>query len=134
MELNFKIKDKSEKSLKLRKSNLSNFKKKGFPNKKLEGWKFTDLEKVLKDNFKELNNKQSENKKPKIQNFKFNHNSIILINGKLESFDFKPENFVNKNYLSIKELELDHHLNFANESENNSMQNLNTALLEGGFC
>ena len=134
MELNFKIKDKSEKSLKLRKFNLSNFKKKGFPNKKLEGWKFTDLEKVLKDNFKELNNKQSENKKPKIQNFKFNHNSIILINGKLESFDFKPENFVNKNYLSIKELELDHHLNFANESENNSMQNLNTALLEGGFC
>ena len=52
MELNFKIKDKSEKSLKLRKSYLSNFKKKGFPNKKLEGWKFTDLEKVLKDNFK----------------------------------------------------------------------------------
>ena len=56
MELNFKIRDKSDKSLKLREENLSNFKKKGFPNKREEDWKFTDLEKFLKDNFDELNN------------------------------------------------------------------------------
>ena len=46
MELNFKIKDKSDKSLNIREANLSTFKKKGFPNKREEDWKFTDLEKV----------------------------------------------------------------------------------------
>ena len=88
MELNFKIKDKSDKSLKLREANLSTFKKKGFPNKREEDWKFTDLEKVLSENFKELHNNHLDNKKPNVQNLKFSHNSITLINGKLESFDF----------------------------------------------
>ena len=63
MELNFKIKDKSDKSLKLREANLSTFKKKGFPNKREEDWKFTDLEKVLSENFKELHNEKLDNKK-----------------------------------------------------------------------
>ena len=47
MELNFKIKDKSDKSLNIREANLSTFKKKGFPNKREEDWKFTDLEKII---------------------------------------------------------------------------------------
>ena len=55
MELNFKIKDGLDKHLKLREEKLNYFKKKGFPNKRLEDWKFTDLEKILKENFKELN-------------------------------------------------------------------------------
>ena len=134
MELNFKIKDKTEKSFNLRKSNLLDFKKRGFPNKKSEDWKFTDLEKVLNDNFEELNNEQSAKKTPNFQNLKFTHNSIVLINGELESFDFKSENFKDKNYLPVKKLELDHHLIFANEFKNNPMQNLNTALHQGGFC
>ena len=83
MELNFKIKDKSEKGYKLRETKLSNFKKKGFPNKREEEWKFTDLEKILNENFKELNNEKLENKKPNILNLGFDHNSIILINGNL---------------------------------------------------
>ena len=70
MELNFKIKDKSDKSHKLREANLSIFKKKGFPNKREEDWKFTDLEKVLSENFKELHNKQLDNKKPNVQDLK----------------------------------------------------------------
>ena len=99
MELNFKIKDKSDKSLKLREANLSTFKKKGFPSKREEDWKFTDLEKVLSKNFKELHNKQLDDKKPNVQDLKFSHNSITLINGKLESFDFKSENLKDKDYL-----------------------------------
>ena len=66
MELNLKIKDKSDKHTKLRKEKLDYFKNKGFPNKRQEEWKFTDLEKILKDNFEELNNKKS---KIKIQIF-----------------------------------------------------------------
>ncbi len=133
MELNFKIKDESDKSLKQREANLLIFKKKGFPNKKEEEWKFTDLEKILTKNFKELNNKKSVNSKPKANSLEFDHNSITLINGKLAKYDFRFENFKNGNILSIKEIELDNHLNFANELKNNQMQNLNTALHEGGF-
>ena len=73
MELNFKIRDKSDKSLKLREENLSNFKKKGFPNKREEDWKFTDLERFLKDNFDELNNDKLNDKKPNFHNFSFIH-------------------------------------------------------------
>ncbi len=133
MELNFKIKDKSGRNFKQRETNLSTFHKKGFPNKREEEWKFTDLEKILSDNFKELNNEKLENEKPKIKNLSFDHNSIILINGKLDSFDFKLENFKDKNTLMIKEFDLDHHLNFADELKNNIMQNLNTALHEDGY-
>ena len=134
MELNFKIIDKSDKSLKIREANLSTFKKKGFPNKREEDWKFTDLEKVLNENFKELNNSQLDNKKPNLKDLKFSHNSITLVNGKLESFDFKSENQKDKNCFKIKELNFDQHLNFANECKDSLMQNLNTALHEGGFC
>ena len=133
MELNFKIRDKPNKSLKLREENLTNFKKKGFPNKREEDWKFTDLEKFLKDNFVELNNDNVNNKKPDFHEFSFIHNSIKLINGKLQSFDFKSENLKNKNYFSITNLDFNHHLNFANNLKDNPMQNLNTALHEGGF-
>ena len=133
MELNFKIKDKSDKSHKLREANLSIFKKKGFPNKREEDWKFTDLEKVLSENFIELHNEQQDYKKPIVQDLKFSHNSITLINGKLESFDFKSENLKDEKYLEINELNLDQHLNFANKLKDNPMQNLNTALHEGGF-
>ena len=101
MELNFKIRDKSDKSFKLREKNLTNFKK-GFPNKREEDWKFTDLEKFLKDNFDELNNDNLKDKKPDFQEFSFIHNSIKLINGKLQSFDFKPENLKDKNNFNFK--------------------------------
>ena len=133
MELNFKIRDKPNKSLKLREENLTNFKKKGFPNKREEDWKFTDLEKFLKDNFDELNNDNLNDKNPDFHEFSFIHNSIKLINGKLQSFDFKSENLKNKNYFSITNLDFNHHLNFANNLKDNPMQNLNTALHEGGF-
>ncbi len=133
MDLNFKIKNESDKSFKLRETNLLNFKKNGFPNKKSEDWKFTDLEKVLNDNFKELNNGQTERGEPKTQNLQFKHNAITLINGKLERFNFEPENFQDKNFLLIKELNPDQNFNFANEFKNDPMQNLNIALNEGGF-
>ncbi len=133
MELNFKIKDRLDKHLKLREEKLNYFKKKGFPNRRLEEWKFTDLEKILRENFKELNNEKSINKNQNIIDLGFKHNSITLINGKLDSFNFKIENFKDKNYSPINELEFDLLFNFVNESKENSMQNLNTALYEGGF-
>ena len=133
MELNFKIKDSLDKHTKLREEKLNYFKKKGFPNKRLEDWKFTDLEKILKENFKELNNKKLKKKNPNLIDLGFEHNSITLINGKLDSFNFNTENFKDKTYSPINELGLDLILNFVDGSKENSMQNLNTALHEGGF-
>ena len=133
MELNFKIKDKSGKNFTEREANLSTFKEKGFPNKREEEWKFTDLEKILNDNFKELSNEMLEKKVTNFKNLSFNHNSIKLVNGKLESFDFKLENFKNKNMVLVKEFDLDTHLNLVKNLSENQMQNLNTALQDGGF-
>ena len=88
----------------------------------------------MSDNFKELNNDILKNQRPRVDGLGFDHNSIILINGKLDTFNFKLENLKNKNSVLVEELNLNHHLNFAEELKNNSMQNLNTALNEGGFC
>ena len=133
MELNFKIEDRLGKNLAQREANLSIFKKKGFPNKREEEWKFTDLEKILNENFKELSNVNLEKKVSNFQNLSFDHNSIKLVNGKLESFDFKLENFKNKNMTVIKEFDFDTHLNFVKNFRDNQMQNLNIALHDGGF-
>ena len=80
-----------------------------------------------------MNNNKLNDEKPDFHDLVLSHNSITLINGKLQSFDFKSENFEDKNYFSITNLGLDHHLNFANSLKDNPMQNLNTALHEGGF-
>ena len=100
MELNLKIKDSLDKHTKLREEKLNYFKKKGFPNKRLEDWKFTDLEKILKENFKELNNKKLKKKNPNLIDLGFKHNSIIVVNGKLNAFDFKVEKFQDKKFFA----------------------------------
>ena len=87
----------------------------------------------MKENFNELNNEKLENQNPKIINLGFKHNSIIVVNGKLNAFDFKVENFKDKNFSTISELELDYLLNFFDVSKDSSMQSLNIALHEGGF-
>ena len=48
------IKGISLEEKKLREESLRLFEKSGFPNKRIEEWKFTDLNKIITDNFKEL--------------------------------------------------------------------------------
>ena len=93
------------------------------------------IEKDIQSKWNESNafTAKIDNKKPSIQDLKISHNSITLVNGKLESFDFKSENLKDENFFKINEFHLDQHLNFANELKDNRMQNLNTALHEGGF-
>ena len=59
------IKDLSLEEKNLRKKNLDLFFQKGFPNKKNEDWKFTDLNAILGKNFNHIANKDliSEEKK-----------------------------------------------------------------------
>ena len=47
-----KIKDLSPEDKNLRRENLDLFHKNGFPNKKEEDWKFSDLNSILSKNYK----------------------------------------------------------------------------------
>ena len=94
-----KIKNLSPEEISLRKKNLDLFYQTGFPNKKDEDWKFSDLNSILSNNFKNIVNNDFL---PKEQNFKlideFEHNFIFLLNGRLVSYDFSHEE---KNKISI---------------------------------
>ena len=95
------IKNLSIEEKNLRKKNLDLFYQNGFPNKKKEDWKFTDLNSILGKNFNNIINKDfiSEDKKLKIIE-KFEHNFIFLLDGKLISNSFDYED---KNKISVKD-------------------------------
>ena len=92
------------KKVELRKKNLESFIKKGFPNKRVEEWKFSDLNQIISSNIKELSffNKVSEqsNFDHSIIIKNFDHNKIIFINGLLSKVDFEHEE---KNNIEIIE-------------------------------
>ena len=88
-----KIKNISLEEKKSRKESLNIFNKEGFPNKRLEEWKFTDFNKIINDNFNELSSFQQVKNLDTIDELKdFEHNSIILINGVFQSSSFNFEN------------------------------------------
>ena len=85
----------SKKDIELRKKNLNQFIENGFPNKRIEDWKFSDLNQIISSNIKELkffNNETKPNKFDKsifISNF--DHNKIIFVNGLISKIDFNYE-------------------------------------------
>ena len=120
--ISLKEKDFRERSLKI-------FHDKGFPNKKIEDWKFTDLNKIINENFEKLelvDAQQTSYKSRKLIN-DFEHNSIELLNGILKSNNFKYEE---TSKINISEYKED---SFKEVIAKNSLINLNNALSEGGF-
>ena len=111
-----------------RKKNLDLFFQNGFPNKKDEDWKFTDLNSILGKNFNNIINKESisEDKKFKIIE-DFEHNFIFLVDGKLISNNFSYED---KGNISIKDY---NYKNKGKLDEKSSLTLLNNALATGGF-
>ena len=96
-EINSKVIDKikkitpEEKNFRIK--NLNHFKSVGFPNKKLEDWKFSDFKKIVDNNFDKLNAEEVFSDIKKINLIKdFDHNYIILVNGNLHSSNFDHEN------------------------------------------
>jgi len=82
----------SSKQRKFRIKNLELFKKIGFPNKRDEDWKFSDFREIVEKNFKTLDATEIISKINKIKLIKdFEHNYIFLINGNLDSSNFKYE-------------------------------------------
>jgi len=85
----------SKQEIELREKNLNRFIKNGFPNKRIEDWKFSDLNQIISSNIKELkffNHKTVPEKfDQSIQINKFKHNKIIFINGLVSKLDFNYE-------------------------------------------
>ena len=82
----------SSEEKKKREESLNLFIKEGFPSKKIEEWKFTDLNNIIRENFEELSAKKSLIKNKKINLIDdFEHNFITLVNGILGDYNFKFE-------------------------------------------
>ena len=123
-----KIKDLTSEEISLRKKNLDLFYQTGFPNKKDEDWKFSDLNSILSNNFNKIANNDFL---PREKEFKiidqFEHNFISLFNGKLISKDFSYEE---KNKILINNFNYKDNLVLDSK---NSLYFLNNALATGGF-
>ncbi len=87
-----KIPNLSQEEKSIRKKNLDIFFQSGFPNKKLEDWKFTDLNSLISKNFQKLTNIEKFNIDKKLELLNnFQHNYVYLINGKMNSYNFSHE-------------------------------------------
>ena len=123
-----KIHTISKKEKDFRIKNLNFFNKNGFPNKRHEDWKFSDLREIIYKNFKKLNTKNINAKVKKINFIKdFDHNYIVILNGGLHSSNFK---FEDKNKIKIKIFQ---NKNFSQENEKNPLICLNHALANKGY-
>jgi len=123
-----KIKILNQKDKNFRLENLKLFNQQGFPSRNQEDWKFSDINQIFSKNFKNLESFKNEIK-PKSINFikEFDHNHILMVNGKLENSEFK---FEDKNKIKIKSY---NDSNFYLNSEENSLINLNNALSNNGL-
>jgi len=109
---------------------LNKFIKNGFPSRKLENWKFSDINQIIQKNIGELSFYNDYSSSNKIDTSIFvdglEHNKIVFINGRLEKIDFSYED---KNKVEINESS-----NFKNNLENNnSLTDLNSAFINKSY-
>ena len=94
----------SEGDIKLKKSYLNRFIENGFPSKKLENWKFLDINQIINSNIGELsfyNDYLSSNPiDTSVFVDRLEHNKIVFVNGRVEKIDF---NYEDENKVEIKE-------------------------------
>jgi len=111
-----KTSDFSKKDIDIKKNYLNEFIKKGFPNRKLENWKFSDISQIIKKNIGDLNFYNDYSFSNKIDSSIFvsglEHNKIVFINGRIEKIEF---NYEDENKIEIlDEIELKDKPNFEN--------------------
>jgi len=144
MSLNFdnfqKANQSGSKLNNIRIKNLNIFKEKGFPTKKEENWKYTDLNRILSNNLSKLeilNGKKTSQYNSEWILKNFQHNQIILVNGNFVSSNFS---FETKEKITIKPLktilneekDFEKIRNYFDEQEN-SLNALNHALVNDGI-
>ncbi len=120
----------SQKDIKIKKFYLDNFINKGFPNRKKEDWKFSDLNQIIKNNIGELSFYNDLTSANKVNTSLFvdglEHNKIVFINGKIEKIDFCYEK---KEQIEI--IDQSETINKFNNS--NSLSDLNNAFTNKCF-
>ena len=94
-EKTLKVSGFSNKDIESKKHYLNKFIENGFPNKKLENWKFLDLSQIIKTNIGELNFYNDYSTTNEIDRTVFinglEHNKIIFVNGRIEKIDLSYE-------------------------------------------
>ena len=120
----------SEEDVELKRKHLNKFIENGFPNRKLENWKFSDINQIINKNINQLSFYNDYSSSNKIDTSIFidglEHNKIFFINGRVEKIDFSYED---KNKVEInEESKLDNKLN-----NNNSLIDLNTAFTNKSY-
>ena len=120
----------SQKDIEIKKFFLDNFKDKGFPNRKEEDWKFSDLNQIIKNNIGELSFYNDYTSTNKVDTSVFvdglEHNKIVFINGRIEKIDFHYEK---KDQIEI----IDQSETINEFDNNNSLSDLNNAFTSKCF-
>ena len=120
----------SQKDIEIKKFSLDNFINKGFPNRREEDWKFSDLKQIINKNIGELNFYNDYTSTNKVDTSVFVdglvHNKIVFINGRIEKIDF--------DYEKKDQIEIIDQSEIINKFENNnSLSDLNSAFTNKSF-
>jgi len=131
-DFNNSIKDLSlsQKDIEIKRFCLDSFINKGFPNKKEEDWKFSDLNQIINKNIGELSFYSDHTSTNKVDTSVFvdglEHNKIVFVNGRIEKIDFDYEK---KNQIEI----IDQSETINKFDNNNSLSDLNNAFTNKSF-
>ena len=89
-----KIISKKDTIAKIRSENFEKFAQLGFPNRKLEDWKFSDFNRIISNKFKNININLEQKNEFKFNNYikDFEHNKIVFLNGFYDNHSFNYEN------------------------------------------
>ena len=120
----------SKKNVEIKRKNFNNFIEKGFPNRREENWKFSDLNQIISKNIKNLSFYHDLSKPNKIDQSIFidglEHNKLVFVNGRIEKIEFDYEE---KNKIEI----LDDLVLEKPNNANNSLLFLNNAFVSKYF-
>ncbi len=120
----------SQKDIEIKKFSLDNFINKGFPNRREEDWKFSDLNQIINKNIGELSFYNDYTSTNKVDTSVFvdglEHNKIVFINGRIEKIDFDYEK---KGQIEI----IDQSETINKFDNNNSLSDLNNAFTNKCF-
>ena len=122
----------SNQEIKFKKEALDNFLKNGFPSRKLENWKFSDIKQIIQKNIGELAFYNDYNIENEINDDIFikeiEHNKIVIVNGKVErlSFEYEEKDKINLSILDNfnQNLNDDNSLLSLNNSFSNKIHNI----------
>jgi Fe-S cluster assembly protein SufD len=120
----------SKDEVELKRQFLNKFIENGFPNRKHENWRFSDINQIIKKNIGQLNFFNDYLSPNKIDTSifidKLEHNKIFFVNGRVEKIDFCHED---ENKIKIStDSQLDLKL-----KENNSLIDLNSAFINKSY-